>query len=183
MSTEALQTFPKNHYQYFVDLATAKNTANSVIHNMIGTYVSGRNVIDVLLVEDTPDDYEITRHVLEDKHIRYHHVRDGEAAVKFVFSSMEGAEPTPNGIHLILLDLKLPKLNGLEVLKKIRNDKRTHNIPVVILSSTDDSREIAEAYDLGANSFVIKPIEFEKFVKMLSTIFLYWMHVNEHSTR
>lgn len=156
---------------------------NPVIHTMVGHYVSGPKVIDVLLVEDTPDDYEIARHVLEDEHIRYHHVRDGEEAIKFVFSSLQGLEPLPNGIHLILLDLKLPKLDGLEVLKKIRNDKRTHNIPVVMLSSTDDSREIAEAYDLGANSFVIKPIEFEKFVKMLSTIFLYWMQVNENSVR
>lgn len=147
------------------------------------SYVLEKNVIDVLLVEDTPDDYEITMHVLEDNHIRYHHVRDGEEAVKFVFSSIEGNETTPNGLHLILLDLKLPKLNGLEVLKKIRSDKRTHNLPVVVLSSTDDIREIAEAYDLGANSFVIKPIEFEKFVKMLSTIFLYWMQVNEKSVR
>ncbi|HTH56684.1 MAG TPA: response regulator [Cyclobacteriaceae bacterium] len=135
--------------------------------------------IEVLLVEDSPDDYELTRNVLEENAINYHHAKDGEEAINFVTSTHE--ESFSDEIHLILLDLKLPKLNGLEVLKKIRSDMRSHNIPVVILSSTDDEREITEAYDLGANSFVIKPIEFERFVRILSSVIDYWTLVNEMS--
>ena len=138
------------------------------------------NTIEVLLVEDAIDDYEIIRNVLDDNHINYHHVKDGQEAIRYIFSSTEST----NGIkklYLILLDLKLPKLDGLEVLKRIRSNPKTHNIPVVILSSTDDLREIAQAYDLGASSFAIKPIEFEKFVKILNAIFNYWIQVNERS--
>jgi CheY-like chemotaxis protein len=138
------------------------------------------NAIEVLLVEDSSDDYEIIRSVLDDNRIRYHHVRDGLEALRYILSAVEG----PNSLkklHLVLLDLKLHKLNGLEVLKRIRSDPKTHNIPVVILSSTDDAREILQAYDLGASSFAIKPIEFEKFVRMLNSIFNYWVQVNERS--
>jgi two-component system response regulator len=135
--------------------------------------------IEVLLVEDSPDDYELTRSVLEENAIKYHHAKDGEEAVNFVTATLD--KDTLAEIHLILLDLKLPKLNGFEVLKRIRSDKRSHNIPVVILSSTDDEREITVAYDLGVNSFVIKPIEFEKFVRILSSIINYWIIVNEMS--
>jgi len=135
--------------------------------------------IEVLLVEDSPDDYELTRNVLESNAIKYHHAKDGEEAINFVTSALD--KNNMMEIHLILLDLKLPKLNGFEVLKRIRSDKRSHNIPVVILSSTDDEREITVAYDLGANSFVIKPIEFEKFVRILSSIINYWIIVNEMS--
>lgn len=134
--------------------------------------------VEVLLVEDSQDDYEIVRNILDENHFKYHHARDGEEAVRYVFSAIESGLKVPDGIHIILLDLKLPKLSGLEVLKRIRSDKRSHNIPVVILSSTDDEREIKEAYDLGANSFVIKPIEFEKFVKLLNSILNYWTEVN-----
>lgn len=137
--------------------------------------------IEVLLVEDSPDDYELTRNVLEENGIKYHHAKDGEEAVFFVTALLD--RTMPDEIHLILLDLKLPKLNGLEVLKRIRADKRSHNIPVVILSSTDDEKEITEAYDLGANSFVIKPIEFEKFVRILGSIVTYWTMVNEMSKK
>jgi len=134
--------------------------------------------IEVLLVEDSSDDYEIICNVLDDNHVNYHHVRDGEQALRYIFSSVEAANDARK-LHLILLDLKMPKLDGLEVLKRIRSDPKTHNVPVVMLSSTDDVREIAQAYDIGASSFVVKPIEFERFVKMLNSIFTYWIHVNQ----
>jgi len=136
------------------------------------------STIEVLLVEDAIDDYEIIRTVLDENHINYHHIKDGHEALQYLFSSVEHSNGLKK-LHLVLLDLKLPKLDGLEVLKRIRSNPKTHNIPVVILSSTDDAREIAKAYDLGASSFAIKPIEFEKFVRILKSIFKYWIQVNE----
>lgn len=134
--------------------------------------------IEVLLVEDSADDYEIIRNVLEENRIAYKHVRDGELAVQYVLSVKSDAGlVTP--LHLILLDLNLPKLSGFEVLRRIRGERHAQNIPVVILSSTDDEREIDQAYEKGANSFVIKPIEFEKFVRLLTSILNYWTQVNE----
>ena len=136
---------------------------------------------DILVVEDSIDDYEIMSHVLEERQIRFLHVKDGADALQYIFSEKSISHQIHNDLGLILLDLNLPKINGLEVLRKVRNDKRTHNVPVVVLSSTDDSREIVKAYDLGANSFVVKPMEFEKFVNTVQAISSYWTRVNRKS--
>ena len=133
--------------------------------------------VDILLVEDSSDDYEIVSNILREERIHFLHVRDGVDALRYIFSD-ELATHDIHKLNLILLDLNLPKINGLEVLKKIRKDKRTHNIPVVILTSSDDSKEIYQAYDLGANSFVVKPTEFEKFVSTIQAISKYWTRVN-----
>jgi two-component system, response regulator len=137
--------------------------------------------VDVLLVEDSSDDFEIVSHVLDEGHVKYKHVRDGAEALQYIFSEKSTTDEVHNELGLVLLDINLPKINGFEVLKKIRTDARTHNIPVVMLSSTDDLREVVHAYDLGANSFVVKPMEFEKFVNAVKTIASYWTRLNQKS--
>lgn len=137
--------------------------------------------IDILFVEDSADDFEIVSHVLEEDHIRFIHAKNGADALQYIFEKQSTAQDPHNALGLILLDLNLPKVSGLEVLKKIRNDRRTHNIPVVVLTSSDDSKEIFNAYDLGVNSFVVKPLEFEKFVRTIQAISTYWTKVNRKS--
>jgi len=137
--------------------------------------------VEVLLVEDSADDSEIVRHILEESHIRFLHVKDGADALHYIFSEPSQYEDIHSNISLVILDINLPKVNGLEVLQKIRTNSRTHNIPVVILSTSDDNREIAQAYKLGVNSFVIKPMKFEKFVSTVESISVYWLTVNRKS--
>lgn len=137
---------------------------------------------DVLLVEDNPDDTELTRHALIEGNKTLHllHLKDGVEALNFIFSkkSYEN-QKVQNELKLVLLDLKLPKLDGLEVLRKIREDERTRTLPVVILTSSREKRDIAEAYKLGVNSYVVKPVGFDSYVKTISSIAFYWSLVNE----
>jgi len=139
-------------------------------------------VIDVLLVEDNPDDAELTIHALNEGNnsIRLCHLKDGVEALNFIFAkkSHEGRK-VQNNLRLVLLDLKLPRLDGLEVLRKIREDERTKMLPVVILTSSREKRDIAEAYNLGVNSYVVKPVGFDNYVKTISTLAFYWSFVNE----
>jgi CheY-like chemotaxis protein len=137
--------------------------------------------VEILLVEDNPSDAELTSRALKKKNLidRLYHVKDGAEAINFIFA--EGSFAGERDVHipkLILLDLKMPKVNGLEVLRKVRGDDRTKIIPVVILTSSKESRDISEAYKLGANSFVEKPLEFDKYMSAVSEIANYWMAVN-----
>ena len=140
--------------------------------------------IDILLVEDNMNDAEMTIVALSQNNLGYKllHVKDGAAALDYVFC--EG-KYTGRLIHLkpkiILLDLKLPKLNGIEVLLKIRSDSRTKNIPVIILTSSKEDPDIQKCYDLGVNSYVVKPVEFDEFQKVVSELGLYWMLINQPS--
>ncbi|HEX9649023.1 MAG TPA: response regulator [Cyclobacteriaceae bacterium] len=137
--------------------------------------------VEILLVEDRPEDAEMTIMAIKDAKLvnNIHWVEDGEEALDFIFGrgeySSRKASPLPS---LILLDLKLPKVNGLEVLAKIKQDPKTKKIPVVILTTSKTSREVEEAYTLGANSYIIKPVDFEKFVTTVREIGLYWILVN-----
>jgi two-component system, response regulator len=136
---------------------------------------------DVLLVEDSKSDLELTLHVFREHGLnaRVHVARDGEEALDFLFSRgrYEGERhATP---RLVLLDLKLPKVDGLEVLAAIRNDPRTAHIPVVILTSSKEQRDIAEGYRLHANSYIQKPVNFEEFRETIRQMGLYWIHANE----
>src|SRR5438132_1632047 len=138
--------------------------------------------INVLLVEDNPDDTELTIHALSEgnKSIHLLHLKDGVEALNFIFSKKQSeAQKLQNVLRLVLLDLKLPRLDGLEVLRKIREDKRTSNLPVVILTSSRERRDISEAYNLGVNSYVVKPVGFDNYVKTISSIAFYWGLVNE----
>ncbi len=135
----------------------------------------------ILLVEDNADDELLMLRALKKNHIlnRVIVARDGVEALDYLFSTGEyagkDAEPLP---QLILLDLKLPKLNGFEVLKRMRAEKRTKYIPVVVLTSSTEEQDIISSYDLGANGFVQKPMDFNEFVEVANRLGVYWLGVN-----
>ena len=130
--------------------------------------------VEILLVEDSDDDAELTMRAIKNNKIanRIELVRDGVEALAY----LESDRPLP---RLILLDLKLPKMNGLEVLRRIRSNPRTRIIPVVVLTSSREEPDIAGAYELGVNSYIVKPVEFEGFVKAVTDAGLYWLLLNE----
>ena len=140
------------------------------------------NPVEILLVEDNLDDAELTIDALRRKNLAnaLTHVEDGEEALEFLFA--EGRFAGRKGAEhpkLILLDLKMPKISGLEVLKIIKTDKRTQTIPVVVLTSSKEEPDIHQAYTLGANSYIVKPVTFEKFADIVVTVGFYWLVVNQ----
>ena len=136
----------------------------------------------ILLVEDNPDDEELTVRTLRKNHIKNDIivVQDGVEALEYLFGmgKYSNRDMTKMPV-LIMLDIKLPKLNGLEVLKKIKKDNRTKLIPVVILTSSDEERDLIESYKFGANSYVRKPVHFNEFQKSVRQLALYWVLLNE----
>jgi two-component system response regulator len=138
----------------------------------------------ILLVEDNPDDVELTLRAFERSNIanRIVVVGDGQAALDYLWATGEyarrDAHPMP---EVVLLDLKLPKIDGLEVLRRLRADDRTRHLPVVILTSSSEDRDRLRSYDLGANSFVQKPVAFTAFAEAAAQIGLYWLVLNEPS--
>lgn len=136
----------------------------------------------ILLVEDDPDDIELTLRALKKNNITNEVVivRDGTEAFDYLFPEEEEAKTDPGRLPtLILLDLKLPKVDGLEVLKRIRSEERTRLLPVVILTSSQEDSDIINGYALGANSYVRKPVSFEKFTEAVRQLGLYWLLLNE----
>ena len=136
----------------------------------------------ILLVEDDPDDVELARMALEQNQIVNEVVvaRDGKEAIDWLFGEGEFAGRDTSCVPtVVLLDLKLPKLSGLDVLKKMRSDPRTKLIPVVILTSSKEETDIAKSYELHANSYIRKPVDFEQFTKSVRDIGLYWLLLNE----
>ena len=135
--------------------------------------------ISILLVEDNPDHAALVIRGLKSNQLAkiITHVEDGEAALDYVFKrGMYADSPTP---HLILLDLRLPKVDGLEILKIIKSDEETKRIPVVILTTSEAERDMAMAYDYHANSYMVKPITFENFMELTKTLGLYWCIFNK----
>lgn len=132
--------------------------------------------VEVLLIEDNPDDAELTIRVLKKHNLANNlvHLHDGEEALEFLF-----AEGNNNIPKLILLDLKMPKVDGIEVLRKIKNDPEKKIIPVVILTSSKEERDVIESYHLGVNAYVVKPVEFEKFVEAVAKLGLFWLILNQ----
>ena len=130
--------------------------------------------VEILLVEDSDDDAELTIRAIKNNKIanRIELVRDGVEAIAY----LDSERPLP---RLVLLDLKLPRMNGLDVLRKIRSNPRTRVLPVVVLTSSREEPDIASAYELGVNSYIVKPVEFEDFVKAVTNAGLYWMLLNE----
>ena len=136
--------------------------------------MSGENKT-ILLVEDDPDDAELAIMALNESRLAndIKHVWDGKEAIDYLLD--ESNDPLP---QLVLLDLKLPKVGGLEVLKKIRSTLRTSRLPVVILTSSDEDNDITRSYDLGVNSYIKKPVDFDQFVKCVKQLGLYWLVLN-----
>ena len=142
-------------------------------------------IVDILLVEDNPHDAELTIRAIRKRNILnpFHVMEDGAEALDFLFC--RGAYQERDCLKLpkvILLDLKLPKLNGLEVLKAVKSDERTRTIPVVIVTSSREDPDIKTAYALGANSYVVKPVDFGAFLEAMSSLGLYWLLVNQPPT-
>jgi len=139
--------------------------------------------VEILLVEDNPNDVELTLHALNQNHLSNHVqvVRDGAEALDFLFARGAFAERrfNNNPPRVILLDLKMPKVNGLEVLRQIRADERTRDIPVVVLTSSKEEPDIRESYHLGVNSYIVKPVDFEKFTEAIHILGLYWLLLNQ----
>ncbi|HHH35878.1 MAG TPA: response regulator [Gammaproteobacteria bacterium] len=136
----------------------------------------------ILLVEDNPDDEALTLRALKRNHIANEVVvtRDGAEALDYLFGEgkFAGRDPAQRP-EVILLDLKLPKMDGLEVLKRLRADNRTRRIPVVILTTSSEEQDIAASYDLGANSYIRKPVDFRQFTEAVRQLGLYWLLFNE----
>jgi CheY-like chemotaxis protein len=140
--------------------------------------------VEILLVEDNPQDAEMTLRALKKHHLtnKLQHVKDGVEALAFIFATGPYSDKgIANKPKVILLDLKLPKVDGLDVLRKIKSDERTKVIPVVVLTSSKEERDIVEAYKLGVNSYIVKPVDFDKFVDAVSRLGLYWLLLNRPS--
>ena len=140
------------------------------------------NGIEILLVEDNPRDVEMTLRALKKRNLAnsVHVAKDGAEALDFLFATGAHVARDPNHTpKVVLLDLKLPKVSGLEVLKRLKFDERTRTIPVVVLTSSQEEKDMVESYRLGVNSYIVKPVDFDKFVDAVGEIGLYWLLVNK----
>lgn len=140
------------------------------------------NQADIILIEDNPFEAELAFHSFEKNHLinRVIHLDDGAEALDFIFSkgNYESRIGLPNP-KLILLDLNLPKINGIEILKQIKANEKTRNIPVVIMTSSREEKDIIESYNCGVNSYLVKPVNFETFTKSITNLGFYWVILNQ----
>jgi two-component system, response regulator len=143
--------------------------------------MNDHDVVEILLVEDNPQDAELTIRALKKHNLanRLFHVEDGAEALDFLFvrGKYEGRR-TDISPKVVLLDLKLPKVNGLEVLRSMKSDSRLQTIPVVMITSSAEHPDVKAAYNLGANGYVIKPVQFDAFMEAMSKVGIYWLMVN-----
>ncbi|GAB2838264.1 response regulator [Ferruginibacter profundus] len=141
------------------------------------------NSIDLLLVEDNVSDAELAIRELKKHNLanNLYHVRDGEEALEFIFATgrYSGSRSLENTPRLILLDIQMPKVNGIEVLQQIKSDDRTMSTPVVILTSSKEDPDIKKCYELGANSYIVKPVNFEGFAEAIKNLGFYWLLLNQ----
>lgn len=138
--------------------------------------------VEILLVEDNPNDAELTMRALKKQNLAnsLHWVKDGAEALDFIFAKGNYSNRNSNNKpKVILLDLKLPKVDGLEVLKKLKEDERTNMIPVVVLTSSREEEDMVKSYSYGVNSYIVKPVDFEKFMTSVSDLGLYWLLLNK----
>ena len=138
--------------------------------------------VEILLVEDNPSDAELALRALKKHNLAnsIHLVKDGAEALEFIFAT--GAYSGRNMVNkpkVIFLDLKLPKVDGLEVLRKVKSDERTKTIPIVVLTSSHEERDVVESYKFSVNSYIVKPVDFDKFIQAVSHLGMYWMLLNK----
>jgi two-component system response regulator len=139
------------------------------------------NEIDILLVDDSQEDVDLTLHALRAENLanRVFIARDGEEALEFLFCTGLHAERSfEHPPKLVLLDLKMPKVDGMQVLKRVKGDARTRTIPVVLMTSSREERDMVSGYDLGVNSYLQKPVDFDEFRKMVKLLGMYWLVTN-----
>ena len=143
--------------------------------------IDKQEMVEILLVEDNPTDAELAMRALKKNNLsnKLVWVKDGAEALDFLYCRGAYANRECNHIpHVILLDLRLPKVDGLEVLRTVKNDERTRYIPVVVLTSSKEDRDVAESYKLGVNSYISKPVEFDAFAKTVAELGMYWLLLN-----
>jgi two-component system, response regulator len=140
--------------------------------------------VEILLVEDSESDLQLTLRALKKANVanRIEVARDGEEALDFMLARGAHAGRPRENPRLVLLDLKLPKVDGLDVLRTLKSDQRTRGVPIVVLTSSNEQRDIVESYDLGVNSYIVKPVEFEGFMAAVAELGLYWMLLNQAPT-
>jgi two-component system response regulator len=139
-------------------------------------------IVDILLIEDNPYEAQLTIRSFRKNNLanRLLHIEDGAEALDFIYARNKYAErKIENGPKLILLDLKLPKVGGLEILKAVKQDERTKIIPVIVLTSSREGPDISACYQLGVNSYIVKPVDFDSFSKAVIQLGMYWMLLNE----
>jgi two-component system response regulator len=144
--------------------------------------MSDSHIVELLLVEDNPQDLELTLRALRKANFTnsIQVVRDGAEALDFIFcEGIHAARSMENRPKVILLDLKLPKVDGLEVLKRIKSDPHTKTIPIVVLTSSKEQNDVVASYDLSINSYIVKPVNFERFAAAVSQLGFYWLLLNE----
>ena len=141
--------------------------------------------VEILLVEDNPNDVELALHALKKNKLAnlLHVARDGAEALDFLFCEGAYAQRVNHNPKVILLDLKLPKVDGLEVLRRVKGDMRTRAIPVVVLTSSAEEKDIVESYQLGVNSYILKPVDFEQFTEAVRQLGFYWLLLNQPPER
>lgn len=148
--------------------------------------MSDVNTVEILLVEDNPRDAELTIRALKKHNLasKLLHVEDGVEALDYLFARGKFAERDAKDLpKVILLDLKLPRINGLEVLRALKVDERTMAIPIVVVTSSAEDPDVRTAYQLGANSYVIKPVQFDAFIDAMTKLGIYWLMVNHPTTK
>ena len=139
--------------------------------------------VEILLIEDNPYEAELTMRSLKRSNLanKLKHIDDGAEALEFIFGTGKYANrTTPFNPKLILLDLKLPKVDGMEILRRLKAQESTSSIPIVVLTSSKEERDIIESYKLGVNSYIVKPVQFESFTKAVNDVGLYWMLLNQN---
>jgi two-component system, response regulator len=140
--------------------------------------------VEILLVEDSESDLQLTLRALKKANVanRIEVARDGEEALDFMLARGAHAGRPHENPRLVLLDLKLPKVDGLDVLRTLKSDPKTRSVPIVVLTSSNEQRDIVESYDLGVNSYIVKPVDFDGFMAAVAELGLYWMLLNQAPT-